>query len=186
MAYIGTGVEYALHCLLFLVAPLEQPPSSRDLADIQGVPAAFVAKIFSRLEKAGIVEASGGIRGGYRLARPAGDISVLDVMDAVEGQKALFDCQEVRSRCALFDDNPPKWANRGVCGIHAVMLNAQQVMRAELAKSSLASLAAGPLDKGIPEGFAGEVKVWFAERQAAREGARIDGMRARSAARQDD
>jgi len=42
------------------------------------------------------------------------------------------------------------------------------------------------MGKGIPEGFAGEVKVWFAERQAAREGARIDGMRARSAARQDD
>ena len=186
MAYIGTGVEYALHCLLFLVAPLEQPPSSRDLADIQGVPAAFVAKIFSKLEKAGIVEASGGIRGGYRLARPATDISVLDVMDAVEGQKALFDCQQVRGRCALFDDAPPRWANSGVCGIHAVMLNAQKVMRAELAKSSLASLAAGMMGKGMPAGFAGEVKVWFAERQAAREDARIGGMRARSAAREDE
>lgn len=112
MAYIGTGVEYALHCLLWLVAPLEQRPSSRDLAEIQGVPPAFVAKIFPKLEKAGIVEASGGIRGGYRLARAPEDISVLDVVDAVEGRKALFDCQEVRGRCALFDNKPPKWANR--------------------------------------------------------------------------
>lgn len=186
MAYIGTGVEYALHCLLFLVTPPAQPPSSRDLADIQGVPAAFVAKIFSKLEKAGIVEASGGIRGGYRLGRPATDISVLDVVDAVEGRKALFDCQGVRSRCALFDDDAPKWAQGGVCGIHAVMLNAQEVLRAELAKTSLAALAAGVQDRGMPAQFAGEVKMWFAERQAAREDARVGGMRARSASRQDD
>lgn len=52
------------------------------------MPAAFVAKIFSKLEKADIVEASGGIRGGYRLARPAEDISVLDVTDAVEGNSS--------------------------------------------------------------------------------------------------
>lgn len=185
MAYIGTGVEYALHCLLWLVAPLEQRPSSRDLAELQGVPSAFVAKIFSKLEKAGIVDASGGIRGGYRLARAPEDISVLDVVDAVEGQKALFDCQEIRGRCVLFDSKPPKWANRGVCGIHAVMLNAEKVLRDELAKSSLASLSAGALGKSIPSGFMSDVQVWFADRQAAREDARIVGIRARSTARDD-
>ena len=109
---------------------------------------AFVAKIFSKLEKAGIVESSGGIRGGYRLARAPQDITVLDVVDAVEGEKSLFECQEVRGRCALFEDNPPKWASRGVCGIHAVMLNAQKVLRDELSKSSLASLSGRPRKKG--------------------------------------
>lgn len=186
MAYIGTGVEYALHCLLWLHEPLEQRPSSRDLAEMQGVPSAFVAKIFSKLEKAGIVESSGGIRGGYRLARAPEDISVLDVVDAVEGEKALFDCQEIRSRCALFDGNPPKWASRGVCGIHAVMLNAQKVLRDELAKSNLASLSAGVLGKGLTPEFLGEVKVWFSDRQAAREDARIVGIRARATAEEDE
>ncbi len=180
MAYVGTGVEYALHCLLWLVAPLEQRPSSRDLAEIQGVPTAFVAKIFSKLEKAGIVEASGGIRGGYCLAKAPEDISVLDVIEAVEGRKALFECQEIRERCAVFEGNPPKWANRGVCGIHAVMLNAEKVMRAELAKSNLASLAGGVMGKGVPVSFMKDVQVWFADRQVSREEARISGMRARS------
>ena len=184
MAYIGTGVEYALHCLLWLVAPVEQRPSSRDLAEIQGVPPAFVAKIFSKLEKAGIVEASGGIRGGYRLAKAAEDITVLDVVDAVEGQKALFDCQEIRGRCALFEGQPPKWANRGVCGINAVMQKAQQVMRDELAKTSLDSLAAGAGQK-VPAEFIHEVKVWFADRHTAREDARVTGMRVRSTLRED-
>ncbi|AVJ29249.1 RrF2 family transcriptional regulator [Achromobacter spanius] len=185
MAYIGTGVEYALHCLLWLVAPPEQRPSSRDLADIQGVPVAFVAKIFSKLEKAGIVESSGGIRGGYCLARAPEDITVLDVVDAVEGEKSLFDCQEVRGRCALFEDNPPKWANRGVCGIHAVMLNAQKVLRDELAKSNLATLSAGVFGKGMTKDFLSEVKIWFSDRHTAREDARITGIRARSATDED-
>ncbi|MFL5332079.1 MAG: RrF2 family transcriptional regulator [Geminicoccaceae bacterium] len=119
MSYIGTGVEYALHCLLWIASPLEHRPSARDLAELQGVSPTFLAKIFSKLEKAGIVEATEGIRGGYGLARPAETISVLDVIDAVEGHKPLFDCQEIRGRCTLFNGKTPSWAISGVCGIHA-------------------------------------------------------------------
>lgn len=180
MAHIGTGVEYALHCLTWIAGPLEQPPSSRDLAEMQGVPPAFLKKIFPKLEKAGIVEASGGIRGGYRLARPAEQISVLDVVDAVEGRKKLFDCQEIRGRCALFEGKPPAWSTSGVCGIHAVMIRAERVMRDELAKTSLAALMGPLVNKIQPEGFAGQVRDWFAGRQTAREDARISGMRSRA------
>ncbi|WP_458098419.1 RrF2 family transcriptional regulator [Roseomonas sp. WA12] len=180
MAYMGTGVEYALHCLTWIAAPLEQPPSSRDLAEMQGVPPAFLKKIFPKLEKAGIVEASGGIRGGYRLARSPEQISVLDVVDAVEGPRKLFDCQEIRGRCVLFEGKPPAWSTRGVCGIHAVMIRAEKVMRDELAKTSLAALMGPLVTKIQPPGFAGEVREWFAGRQLAREDARVSGMRSRS------
>src|SRR5262245_31262151 len=103
MAHYGTGVEYALHCLLWLVGTGEAQPSSRELADLQGAPQPFMAKLFPKLEKAGIVSATPGIHGGYRLARPAHEITVLQVVDAIEGKKPLFDCQQVRSRCALFE-----------------------------------------------------------------------------------
>jgi Rrf2 family protein len=184
MAFIGNGVEYALHCLLWISAPLDRPPSSRDLAEMQGVSTAFVKKIFPKLEKAGIVEATGGIRGGYRLAKPADQISVLDVVNAVEGPKSLFDCLEIRGRCALFEGRPPKWSTRGVCGIHAVMIRAEKVLRDELAKTTLASLTSAVLDKSQP-GFAGDVRDWFADRHDAREVARVSGMRARAGARTD-
>ena len=180
MSYIGTGVEYALHCLLWIAGPLERPPSSRDLAEIQGISPAFLKKIFPKLEKAGIVEATGGIRGGYRLARPASDITVLDVIDAVEGPKRLFDCQEIRGRCALFEGKPPKWSMQGVCAIHAVMLRAEKVMREELAKSSIASLQGAVLGKGMPASFPDQVRGWFADRQTAREDARTAAMRSAS------
>lgn len=185
MSYIGTGVEYALHCLTWIAGPLERPPSSRDLAEMQGVPPAFLKKIFPKLEKAGIVEATGGIRGGYRLARAPEQISVLDVVDAVEGAKPLFDCQEIRGRCALFGGNPPAWSTRGVCGIHAVMIRAEKVMRNELAKTSLADLMGAIVNKVQPPDFAGQARAWFEGRQTAREDARVSAMRSRATASND-
>src|SRR5688572_17286531 len=96
MAFMTSAVEYGLHCLLWLVDQRGDPASSCDLAELQGVPPALLGKIFPKLQKAGIVEAVGGIAGGYRLARDADAISVLDVVDAIEGEKSLFHCQEVR------------------------------------------------------------------------------------------
>ncbi len=180
MAHLGSSVEYALHCLLWLADPASGQPSSRDLAELQGLSPSFLAKIFPKLEKAGIVTATAGLRGGYRLGRDPGDISVLDVVDAVEGSKPLFDCQEIRGRCAVFGDKPPTWATSGVCGIHAVMLRAEQSMRRELANATLADLAAG-VDKKMPKGFPAEVQVWFEGRVGKRIEAKAGADRSKSA-----
>ena len=158
MAFITSSVEYGLHCLLWLVDPDCGQPSSRDLAELQGVSPSFVAKIFPKLEKAGIVRAAQGVRGGYRLAREPAEISVLDVVDAIEGDKPLFDCQEIRGRCAVFGDSAPQWATRGVCAIHAAMLRAEQAMRDSLAAESLASIAA-TVGRKAPAKFTDEVRT---------------------------
>jgi Rrf2 family protein len=167
MAHFGNSVEYGLHCLLWLVEPLPEPASSRDLADLQGVSASFLAKIFPRLERAGIVTASEGIRGGYRLARTPDQITVLDVVDAIEGEKPLFDCQEIRGRCAVFGGAPPSWSTDGVCAIHAVMVRAEQSMRRELARTTMADLARS-VSRKAPAGFAAELQNWLADRANAR------------------
>ena len=79
----GAGAEYALHSLLTL-ATRPEPVSVRDLATYQQIPERFLAKIFTRLKKARIVEGIEGIAGGFALARPAGEIRVMDVLAAVE------------------------------------------------------------------------------------------------------
>ncbi|KXV71049.1 transcriptional regulator, partial [Acetobacter cerevisiae] len=81
MSLYGASTEYVLHSLLWLVDNPE-PVSSLDLAELQNIPAAFVAKLLPRLEKAGLLAASEGMKGGYTLARPASEISVLTVVDA--------------------------------------------------------------------------------------------------------
>ena len=167
MAHLGNGVEYGLHCLLWLARPQAGFASSRDLADLQGVSPSFLAKIFPKLEKAGVVTASDGVHGGYRLARPAAEISVLDVVDAIEGPKPLFDCQEVRGKCAVFGSAKPDWSTHGVCAVHSVMIRAEQAMRAELAKTSLAKLAETVAGKA-PAGFAEQISTWLADRLESR------------------
>ena len=141
MAHITTSVEYGIHCLLLLVGNEDRPMSSRDLADLQGVSPSFLAKIFPKLEKAGIVKACGGVRGGYLLAKRPEEISFLEIVDAIEGVKPLFDCQEIRGRCAVFEGKPPGWAQKGVCAVHAVMLQAEKAMRDALAAQTLGDVA---------------------------------------------
>jgi Rrf2 family protein len=176
MVYLGSGVEYGLHCLLWLAVPRTDPISSRELADLQGVPAPFLAKIFPKLQKAGIVKAGGGIKGGYRLAKTPEAITVLDVVDAIEGRKSLFECQEVRARCALYGGSPPAWAMSGLCGIHATMLRAERAMRDELARTTLASLVQGVSGKA-PPAFAQTVENWLRERSGGRERTRIAAVK---------
>jgi len=174
MAHIGSGVEYGLHCLLYLVAPSEgAAPSTRDMADFQEISPSFVAKLFTKLEKAGVVRSREGIGGGFRLARPADRITVLDVVDAIEGNKPLFDCREIRAQCALFGDRPPATATRGVCGIHAVMLDAEQQMRLALARHTLADIAAGVAGK-LPAAQRQRTRDWFDERTKTRRAGRRD------------
>jgi Rrf2 family protein len=91
MSHISTAVEYGLHCLLYLSEPAAgvHEASSKDLAELQGVPVEYLAKLFTKLSKAGIVVATEGVRGGFKLARPAAQISVLDVVRAIDGNKAV-------------------------------------------------------------------------------------------------
>jgi Rrf2 family protein len=179
MALFGTAVEYGLHCLLWLARPDMPPASSRDLAELQGAPAAFIAKIFPNLEKAGIVRAQQGIQGGYQLARGADAITVLEVVDAIEGRKSIFKCQEIRGRCALFKGTPPSWSEQGLCGIHAMMLRAEKRMREELHATTIADLARGVARKA-PANFADEVQEWLSDRVSERNTARSIAARSRS------
>ena len=163
MAHITTSVEYAIHGLLWLVANNDKPLSSRDIADLQVISPSFLAKIFPKLEKAGIVAASEGVRGGYRLARPADQISFLEIVDAIEGKKPLFDCQDVRGRCAVYGDTAPGWALAGVCAVHAVMLQAEHAMRQALAAQTLGDVA-DRFNRAAPGPFFTDVQNWIEQR----------------------
>lgn len=169
MSFISTGVEYGLHCLLYLTAPASPPqaPSVRDLADLQGVPAEYLAKLFTKLSRAGLVVATEGAKGGFALARPAEEISFLDVVEAIDGNKTLFECREIRERCAVFNSEAPTWATTGVCSIHAIMLAAERCMRDELANHSLGELATQVASKA-PDSFNRQIAAWLDERNSRR------------------
>jgi len=180
MSHISNAVEYALHCLLYLVDPADRPGgvSTRDLADLQGVSGEYLAKIFTKLHRAGLVTGTEGAGGGFALGRAPDKISVLDVIVAIDGKKPLFDCKEVRLGCALFGSSAPRWASRGVCSIHAVMLEAEARMRTVLATHTLASITARVTAKA-PASFPTDVSDWLARRPVKRRPSRGSDVRRR-------
>jgi len=162
----GAGAEYALHSLLTL-ATRSEPVSVRDLATYQKIPERFLAKIFTRLKKAKLVVGIEGISGGFALARPAEDIRVMEVLAAVDPDRTLFSCAEIRSNCALFDATAPGWATAGTCRIHAFMLDAERVLQDFLASKSLADLVC-EFERKAPKKFIQETGTWFQQRKASR------------------
>src|SRR5918996_3000807 len=146
---LSEGVEWGLHCAVLLaVMPADAALSTTRLADFHGVPVAYLAKHLQAMSRAGILEAETGPRGGYRLARPPTDISVLDVVEAVDGEDPAFRCLEIRRRgpTAL-----PAREYRTMCGIHRVMVEADAAWRAQLARTSVADLAAAVARDASPK-----------------------------------
>ncbi|VVM96210.1 HTH-type transcriptional repressor NsrR [Pseudomonas fluorescens] len=166
MSLYSAGVEYGIHCLLFLVGNRGETreASVRDLAELQGVPGDYLAKIFTKLAKAKLVVATEGVRGGFKLARASDEISVLDIVNAIDGQKLIFDCREIRGRCALFEGDAPAWAVTGPCSIHAVMMTAQKRMEEALAQQTILDLARKVARKA-PAPFNDQVDSWISERR---------------------
>ncbi|MES3151585.1 RrF2 family transcriptional regulator [Sphingomonas faeni] len=169
MSHISTAVEYALHTLLYIIDLPDEAaaPSSKDLATLRALPVKFMAGVMTKLNKAGIVVATEGVRGGVRLARRPEEISFFDVVIAVDGRKALFDCRNVRHACPLYGPAPPAWATSGVCGIHAVMLEADARMKDVLKARTLRDMADHAATR-IPGEFRAETRIWLEDRSQKR------------------
>jgi Rrf2 family protein len=157
---LGEGVEWALHCatVLALVPPDRALPASA-LAEFHGVPPAYLAKTMQALAREGIVESVPGRRGGYRLARRAREVTILDVVEAVEGRESSFRCGEIRRR------GPARVPNKlyaPVCAIADVMYRADEAWRAELRRTTLADLLAR-LGGTVPAEAVAKGATWMQE-----------------------
>jgi Rrf2 family protein len=149
---ISEGVEWGLHAAVVLsfLPPEATLPTGR-LAEYHGVPAAYLAKHLQALSRAGLLEASPGPRGGYRLARPASEIIALDVVEAIDGSEPAFRCTEIRRR------GPAAVAAREYrvpCSIHVLMDRADAAWRAELAATTIADLAGTVVQQASPVALA--------------------------------
>lgn len=136
--FLSEQVEWALHCALVLsLSPDDKPIPAKTLAEIHGVPSAYLAKALQSMASAGIVKAVPGRNGGYRLGKVPSEVTFLDVVDAVEGDAAIFRCTEIRQHGRSSRRPYP-----GICGIALVMYRAQAAWRTELATATLADVSA--------------------------------------------
>jgi Rrf2 family protein len=135
------STEWVLHCAASL-AMLEpgQAASAAQLAEHHGVPVAYLAKQLKSLVRAGVLTASTGPRGGFRLARPAEQVTLLQVVEAVDGASPFYVCREIRQRGR--GASPPEVC-RSPCGLAAAMATAERAWRASLDATTLADIVAG-------------------------------------------
>jgi len=145
---LSEGVEWGLHCVvLAAMLPTDAALPAGRLAEYHDVPSAYLAKHLQALSRDRILEALPGPRGGYRLARPADEITVLDAVEALEGCEPAFRCTEIRRR------GPARVAAREYrvpCSIHVVMDCADAAWRAELAATSIGDLVGMVLASAPP------------------------------------
>lgn len=90
---------------------------------------------------------------------------MLDIVVAIDGQKAIFDCKEIRQRMAVFEKTPLAWACEGICGIRAVMNTAQQRMEEALSQHTILDLARGVYRAALDE-FVVEVQDWLRDKRS--------------------
>lgn len=135
---LSEGVEWSVHCLAVLArAPEGGPLTARRLAEFHGVPGPYLAKHLQALVRAGLVESVSGPRGGFRLAKDPAAITLLDVVEAVDGTEPVFRCTEIRQRGPL---GAGAEAPRHRCGIAAAFDAAEQAWRASLAAATISSV----------------------------------------------
>lgn len=84
--YISAKADYATRALLELACEPARPLTCEAIASAQQIPFRFLKSVVSELRKAGLVRSQRGCEGGYWLGRPAGEITLLDVARAVDGE----------------------------------------------------------------------------------------------------
>ncbi|MEV0616839.1 Rrf2 family transcriptional regulator [Nonomuraea sp. NPDC050404] len=139
------STEWLLHCATSL-AQLEpgETASAAQLAEYYDLPAPYLAKQLQALVRAGVLAATTGPRGGFRLARAASDITMLQIVEAVDGAASPYECREIRQqgKGAL-----PQEECRSICVLARKMADAHRAWRQSLRGVSLADI----LDE-LPEG----------------------------------
>jgi len=105
----------------------------------EAIPVSFLGKIFQGLAKAGLVRSARGSGGGFCLTRPASEITVLQVMEGLEGPIALQRCLESEPECEHI----------GGCALCGLLAEAQDRVREVFAKTTLSQLSGRHLPPGL-------------------------------------
>ncbi len=139
--------DYATVVLTVLAAELaasgERVLSAAELAERAGLEAPTVSKLLKPLAQAGLVEGFRGANGGYRLARPADEIGLIEVVEAMEGPLGMTECSVHGGSCGL----------ERQCGVRANWRRINDVVVEALSSVTLAQMIAPafPTDTAVPK-----------------------------------
>ena len=127
--------EYAIIGLLYLARqPADRTVMIDEMSEAERIPKSFLAKIFQSLAKGGYVLSHRGAGGGFSLAKPAGEISLLQILNCVENAFALQKCVTDDPECVISHER------LNSCSLCAVFTEAQSRVNEVFARTSLQDL----------------------------------------------
>ncbi len=129
---ITRQADYAVRAVLHLARNGETRTATSLIAEEQKIPPSFLAKIISQLSIAGLLHTSRGARGGVTLAREPKEITLLEVIEAIDGPIQLNECVGDTGTCS-FDDN---------CPLRPVWCEAQEQLVGRLKSTNFADMIA--------------------------------------------
>lgn len=133
---ITKQADYALRAVLYLARIDDgRKASTKDIAEKQRIPPSFLAKIVSQLSIAGLIQTSRGARGGVILARPPEQVTMLDVIEAIDGPMLLNECT----------GNPHICPFEGQCPLHEVWCDMRKIIHDKLSAATFAHENVQPL-----------------------------------------
>ncbi|SRR5258708_6299169 len=128
---ITRQADYAVRAVLYLAQRgSDNQISTAEIGRQQHIPLTFLAKIMSQLATAGIVHTLRGAHGGVRLGRPAAEISLLEIVETIDGPMLLNECVADPSLCPFGDQ----------CAVHRVWCQAQADLVDRLSQTNMAQL----------------------------------------------
>ena len=130
---LNKSTLYALYAAIELAeADDGDPVNTGGIARRYGVPEGVLAKVLQQLVRSGLAVGTRGVGGGYRLRRPAAEITVLDIMEALEPSRSPGEC---------LLDRPTECPRSPACPLQRLLDEVDEVARATFASTSLATLA---------------------------------------------
>ncbi|WP_248305503.1 Rrf2 family transcriptional regulator [Agromyces sp. H66] len=161
---MSEGVEWALHtCLNLSWVPEGEAKTTAQVAAFYDLPPAYLNKQLQALVRAGILTSVSGPRGGFRLAREPDDVSLLDVVVAIEGRTEAFACANLLAEGPGGD---PSVDYAVTCILSQAMSRADLAWRRELASRTL-----GDIRRDVEQAYPGTPEAtrdWFANARPAR------------------
>ena len=130
--------EIGVRCLVQLAREPGGAATIHEVARAEGLSPAYVAKVLAVLRRAGLVHASRGRDGGYALARPAEDIALSEVFEALGGR--LYDVAFCSTHAGHVPSAGARCANDGNCSIRPVLVEVDRLVHDALSRVSLKSL----------------------------------------------
>src|SRR5437899_4153018 len=126
------GVEYGIEGILYLARhDRDEPALIRDISRATAIPENFLSKIFQRLASRGLLRSRRGFRGGFSLARPAGRITLREIVEALQGPIEFHRCLDhLRAR-----------GRKGGCHLKRVFEKAQRRVAAILENTTLEDIS---------------------------------------------